>query len=355
MKLKMVGDSSMDSGTWDFLVASLSKVKNRNYDEIIFEIRRSMNPDRKTDFVFDKAMYVNIAGISADDIYSIDYRKKGNETEMTLSVFDKKKMEKEGWTPKKDKQGNVILWVRSPFIVSCVDFNGKKLDDSMKGYFNFLFSEMSKLPKFEYKMDKKKMVSDFRKLIDSGKKKEIASSKRNIKSYTDKISYYSSELANLYTSMRKEMQRVKAYEGIVVMRKTDIDKMIETIMNMKDVYSITTEGSNITVITKPIIGTVLDGELKGRKYKLGRFAITWGENQNMKIVNLDKDVEYPYDHPHIDRGVPCFGNMDEITKYAMEMRIDVVVQLVLSYLESLSEDGVWYEDPDIWVKGAGIA
>ena len=83
---------------------------------------------------------------------------------------------------------------------------------------------------------------------------------------------------------------------------------------------------------------------------IGSFRIQWGLGQGIRIHNLEKSDNYPYDHPHIEDGIPCWGNMEEVETLAAKMEIEVAISMILSYLATINEDHT-YEDWESWRDG----
>jgi len=99
-----------------------------------------------------------------------------------------------------------------------------------------------------------------------------------------------------------------------------------------------TEDNTIVAITKPIVITSSD-----TAYDMGRYTITIDIVDHGIRFSTDKGVvDGHHQHPHIDTGVACFGEIsDEIWKLFGSGEIAIGLQLLHSYLKSYNADDAY--------------
>jgi len=120
---------------------------------------------------------------------------------------------------------------------------------------------------------------------------------------------------------------------------------VDRISKMDKVEKIDFTSYAFIVHTKPII--LKD---KGRNYCLGKYKILYKLDGSLQIFNKDKLMSCQYDHPHINRGNCCLGNITDILKLIGTFNYDASTVILLKFLESYRESGSFIKLPDFMAK-----
>jgi len=104
---------------------------------------------------------------------------------------------------------------------------------------------------------------------------------------------------------------------------------LEHLRSMPEVREVALENGCLTVFTHPI-----HVSYNGKRYLLGNFRIDLDlDGRDLRIVNLTNPYK-SYDHPHIDMGRPCLGNLQEwIFQLLGERQFATAAQLLVEYLK----------------------
>lgn len=110
------------------------------------------------------------------------------------------------------------------------------------------------------------------------------------------------------------------------------DAELEHLRRLPEVREIKLADGCLTVFTHPIHVTH-----HGKRYRLGSFRIDLDlDGRDLRIVNLTHPYK-SYDHPHIDMGRPCLGNLQEwITQLLGERQFATAAQLLVEYLKTVT-------------------
>ena len=134
-----------------------------------------------------------------------------------------------------------------------------------------------------------------------------------------------------------ETRRLQAYrDRLNVLRgipssTTDHLADLEHLRDLPEVRAVEVDESGITVVTAPI-----DVEHGGRRFHLGSFRMEIAFAGDIRIRNLTHALG-TYDHPHIQQGRPCFGNIREgIAKMIGEYQFVAAVYVLLDFLKTVN-------------------
>lgn len=102
------------------------------------------------------------------------------------------------------------------------------------------------------------------------------------------------------------------------------------------------QGNGLCLYTEPI--TV---EHQGRRFLLGRFRIEIHHDGRVLLLNLTHRTQ-GYDHPHIEAGRPCLGNVQEgLRRLLAQRELVAAASLILLYLQSVNP-GDWRRPITAW-------
>ncbi len=356
-RVNIEGDTRLDPAVWDCLLNALAKVRNRNYDSISVEVGSEMNRNRECGFGNEKRLVLNICGIKSDNVVDLSATYRGSEIRFSHYIFDVRSMKKFGWKPiYNSKKTFVVLWVKPPYVFMPVDITTLKLTRPVKDLVSFAVKEIEKLPAFVFQIDSEKAERDLNNLIRRVRRSEVHRLEKNVDECVQNISYYRDKFAELLSRLRQERQRLLVAKELVS-KRTSVAGLFEKVKKIDKVKFIGIVDSKVVIITEPLEATYEHPDTKRKiKVELGSFKITWGDGSSIRIYNLDKPSDLSYDHPHIQHGDPCWGNMEEIEEFAQDFRIDVVAQMTLGYLQSINPED-WNLDAQEWStafkKGVG--
>lgn len=103
------------------------------------------------------------------------------------------------------------------------------------------------------------------------------------------------------------------------------------LIQMEGVVRLDVGSYQLNVETRPICV-----EYAGRRFDLGRFRIVLDLTGEVRIESLDKLGPKPYwDHPHIQAGLPCLGNLREgVLKLIADYELGLAVQVLMDFLNT---------------------
>lgn len=112
-----------------------------------------------------------------------------------------------------------------------------------------------------------------------------------------------------------------------------------------------TDKQLVVLFTKPI--TI---EYQRTKYKIGSFKIEIDfsgqlDSDNVKCTNLTRKIEETFDHPHINNGSCCFGNIEEVVpELIASYSLADLARLLICYLQSYTRNDKYrpYRNIEYW-------
>ncbi|NIO36738.1 hypothetical protein GTO27_03440 [Candidatus Bathyarchaeota archaeon] len=348
--VKIVGDTNLDPAVWDYLMNHLSKVKNRNYETILVEIGSDVLKKKEIGLLgSERNLVLAFDGFSGGQYIDLVAKDGRKEIRLPLAELKGQDMKKKGWKPiYNSKRDTILIWSKPPYLLSCIDLRGVGLSKPVKDLIKFFIRKANGLNKFEVKIDFSDAERQLASYIRKTKRGELATVKRRADSLIHDIEAYNDRLAELHSDLRKANVSLRAAEKISK-EKVNVKGILKNVLNIKGVKLVNVENSQIVIYTYPLKSLPFSYGGRKRTIDLGSFKISWGDGKPIRIRNLERRRGYEYDHPHIRDGQPCWGNMREITQYAQNFNIEVVAQMILSYLEHLNPQG-WHTDGIEWSK-----
>ena len=120
---------------------------------------------------------------------------------------------------------------------------------------------------------------------------------------------------------------------------------VDRISKMEKVEKIDFTINAFIVHTKPIILNYAK-----RKHCLGRYRILYKLDGSLQVFNKDKLATCQYDHPHINSGNCCLGNIIDILKLIGTFNYDASTVILLKFLESYREGDSFIKLPDFMAR-----
>lgn len=154
----------------------------------------------------------------------------------------------------------------------------------------------------------------------------------------DQLETRRSELNRLSTEMRmlsRELhagrKRLAGLEEEAAEERGRFERDYDELLALPGVRRVEAVGSMIRVITEPVS---IDHE--GHRYLIGEFALELSLDFGIKVVNLNNTSwASGWDHPHVQGGYPCLGNLKEGCEMLLgEYQLVPLVSLLLQFLES---------------------
>jgi hypothetical protein len=145
------------------------------------------------------------------------------------------------------------------------------------------------------------------------------------------LSRLSLELRNLSRELHVGRRKLATLEAEAVEQRARFERDYDELLELPGVRRVEAVGSMIRVLTEPI---VIENE--GHRYRIGEFAIELGLDFGIRIVNLNNTSwATGWDHPHVQGGYPCLGNLKEGCEMLLgEFQLVPLVSLLLQFLES---------------------
>lgn len=131
---------------------------------------------------------------------------------------------------------------------------------------------------------------------------------------------------------QREFHRRLAILKQLVQGEKGLGAELEHLWKMPEVRDVELENGRLTVFTNPI-----HVPYNGKRYLLGSFRIDLDlDGGDLKIMNLTNPYK-SYDHPHIDMGRPCLGNLQEwIVQLLGERQFATAAQLLVEYVQTVT-------------------
>jgi hypothetical protein len=154
----------------------------------------------------------------------------------------------------------------------------------------------------------------------------------------DQLETRRAELTRLSTEMRslsRELhlgrRRLSGLEEEEAQERARFERDYDELLALPGVRRVEAVGSMIRVLTEPV---AIDYE--GHRYRIGEFAIELGLDFGIRMVNLNNTSwASGWDHPHVQGGYPCLGNLKEGCEMLLgEFQLVPLVSLLLQFLES---------------------
>jgi hypothetical protein len=145
------------------------------------------------------------------------------------------------------------------------------------------------------------------------------------------LSRISTELRNLSRELHLGRRKLATLEAEAVEQRARFERDYDELLQLPGVRRVEAVGSMIRVLTEPVAI-----EHEGHRYRIGEFAIELGLDFGVRIVNLNNTSwATGWDHPHVQGGYPCLGNLKEGVEMLLgEFQLVPLVSLLLQFLES---------------------
>lgn len=160
------------------------------------------------------------------------------------------------------------------------------------------------------------------------------------------VAQLSQQLRSASRALHQARTGLKVAEGVLAAERARLEGDFEELLSLPGVHAVELEGLHIRVLTNPI---VLEHE--ARRYLIGDFAIDLDLERGIQVVNLNNPGQKSgWDHPHVQAGQPCLGNLREgFEKLLAEYQLVPLVSMLIQFLESYTPDTA-YGSVELWPR-----
>ena len=110
-----------------------------------------------------------------------------------------------------------------------------------------------------------------------------------------------------------------------------LERQYDDLSNLPGVRAVEVDGNCVRVLTTPI-----SIPNDGRIYRIGDFAIDLDLDHGIRMRNLaNTSRSTGWDHPHVQGGAPCLGNLQEGAEMLLgELEFVTLPTLMIQFLET---------------------
>jgi acetolactate synthase regulatory subunit len=175
---------------------------------------------------------------------------------------------------------------------------------------------------------------------------ELERVRREVKERGDQVSQIATELRTASRALHAARGRLLAMESAVDSQRGQLESDFEELMSLPHVRAVEAEGACVRILTDTIYIEHL-----GRCYRIGKFALELDLEQGIRVLNLENaNARKGWDHPHIQGGLPCLGNLrDGFEKLLGECQLVPLVAMLIEFLEGINPDTA-YCSIELWER-----
>ncbi len=233
-----------------------------------------------------------------------------------------------GITLARYKAGNIYL------LFSLMDENEELLESILKNIIPKAIEAVKERKKHQFKMT-----------VSAAIESRVDEYKDRIQSNNSECENLQQQILNTRLQIETDTQALSALNGTKGQWKVKTEKeyknLFHLIPNMYSSFRI--EDDKLIADTNEICITYEHYE-----YVIGEFEVQISlKTGDLKINNVTNKVS-GYDHPHINRGNPCLGNIaDGLIRMITEFELFGALQMIYNYLHSYNPDSV-YNKIEFW-------
>lgn len=173
-------------------------------------------------------------------------------------------------------------------------------------------------------------------------KDSLRTNRHSLESHQREMESYATRVATLNKSIKSKEEEIAKFSP---------EHITQSIMAIPGVVKVVPFRSNLRVTTDTIF---IDTEVA--RYKLGAYHIEYLPSGDYNITAVDRDHTHNVsgvDHPHVNAGKPCLGNVAEISVNVASGELDVATALIMEFLRSYTPGGA-FTTLDRWLQVATI-
>lgn len=167
-----------------------------------------------------------------------------------------------------------------------------------------------------------------------------------IQKRAEQVSQLSAELRSASRSLHLARRQLSSLKEILAADQIQFEQDFDQLVSLPHAREVEVKGSLVRVLTDTI--TI---EYEGQRYKIGQFALELNLEQGLRVVNLKNTGDKSgWDHPHVQGGLPCLGNLREgFEKLLGECQMVALTSMLVQFLESYNPETA-YCPIDHWEK-----
>jgi hypothetical protein len=145
----------------------------------------------------------------------------------------------------------------------------------------------------------------------------------------------SGQLRAVSRELHLSRRRLAGMELVTATDRERFERDYDGILALPHVKAVSVERRRIRILTTPI-----DISYEGASYRIGEFAIELDleARTGVRILNLANTSQSTgWDHPHVQGGAPCLGNLQEGVQLLLgEMELVPLAALMIQFLETFN-------------------
>ena len=158
---------------------------------------------------------------------------------------------------------------------------------------------------------------------------------KEINKEAERLSQLSAQLRSASRSLHASRRRLVALKEVLATERVQLERDFDQLVLLPHVRAVEVQGSVIRVLTDEIVV-----EHEGQRYKIGRFGLELDLEAGLRVVNLENTGDRSsWDHPHVQAGLPCLGNLREgFEKLLGECQIVPLVSMLIQFLDTYNPE-----------------
>lgn len=162
----------------------------------------------------------------------------------------------------------------------------------------------------------------------------------------EQVSQLSTQMRSASRALHAARRRSGALGSTSAVERAQFEQDFDQLVSLPQVVGVEVKSSLIRVLTGMIVIEHL-----GQRYRIGRFELELDLERGLRVVNLENTGQKSgWDHPHVQGGLPCLGNLREgFEKLLGECQIVPLASMLIQFLESYNPETA-YCSLDLWQK-----
>jgi hypothetical protein len=171
----------------------------------------------------------------------------------------------------------------------------------------------------------------------------------DIRAGAEQVVELSERLRAASRSLHVARLRLAGLEASLAGERDRLELDFDQLLRLAHVRDVEVDGSTVRLLTDEVVI-----EHDGRRHRIGSFAIGLHLERGVRIDNLANTGAKPeWDHPHVQAGLPCLGNLrDGLDKLLGECQLVPVASMLVQFLETYDPDTA-YCPIELWEEVAG--
>jgi hypothetical protein len=176
-----------------------------------------------------------------------------------------------------------------------------------------------------------------------------AAAAEDVRAGGERVAELSERLRAASRSLHVARLRLAGLEASLAGERARLELDFDQLLRLAHVRDVQVDGSTVRLLTDEIVI-----EHDRRRFRIGAFAIGLDLGRGVRIDNLANTGPKPeWDHPHVQAGLPCLGNLrDGLDKLLGECQLVPVASMLVQFLETY-DPATAYCPVELWEVVAG--